>query len=123
MICAIARNPVVPIIEDGDLDFGEALVKWSCDFVCRLARENISDSRTEREVNDVLDVLRKHGGWVSKSELARSQRLKGMKAKDRDSLLADLVNVQGTVELSSEQGDRGRPSVKDRKSTRLNSSH
>src|SRR3546814_14473712 len=64
MICAIARNPVVPIIEDGDLDFGEALVKWSCDFVCRLARENISDSRTEREVNDVLDVLRKHGGWV-----------------------------------------------------------
>lgn len=106
MIAAIARNPIVPIIENGDLDFGEAIIEWSSQFVCRLAREHIADTQAEREVNTVLDVLRQAGGaWVSKSDLG--QRLRGLKARDRDSIIADLVNVQGVVEISVEKGDRG----------------
>jgi hypothetical protein len=111
MIAAIARNPVVPIIEAGDLDFGEAIVDWSNRFLCRLAREKIADSQAEREVNTVLDVLRQAGGaWVSKSDLG--QRIRSIKSKDRESILADLVNVQGVVEMSVEKGERGPPAIK-----------
>jgi len=103
MISAIARNPVVPIMEDGDLDFAEAIVGASCAYVCHLARDHIADSRTEREVNDVLDFLRRApgDGWVSKTELARAFR--GMAAKQRQAMIDDLVNVQEAVEMKCDK--------------------
>lgn len=111
MICAIARNPIVPIMEHGDLDFAEALVDWSCRFVTTLAREQIADNQVERETNKVLDVIRSSNEeWITRTMLTR--RLGGMKAKDRDALLADLVNVQQVVEVSSEKGERGPATIK-----------
>lgn len=106
MISAIARNPVVPMMEDGDLDFAEAVVRSSCDYVVHLARDHIADSRVEREVNEVLDYLRRAGDWVSKSDLARAFR--SMAAKERGAILDDLVNVQGAVEVRMDRS-AGKP--------------
>src|SRR3546814_12194884 len=61
MIAAIARNPVVPIIERGDVDFAEAIVRHSCEYVAGLARDHIADNKTEPEVTKVLAGLRAQG--------------------------------------------------------------
>lgn len=110
MICAIARNPILPTIEPGDLDFAEAIVQTSCRFIVRLAKEHIADSAQEKDVNAILDILRAaNGEWVSRTTIAK--RLRGLRAQTRNDILADLVNVQGTVEINQENTSKGRPSV------------
>lgn len=109
MIFAIARNPVAPMIENSDLDFGETLVEASGNFVMRLARENIADSQAERDVNEVARVLRDHGDWMSRTAL--SNRLRSIKKKDRDALIADLAE-QEVIEVAEDTTGRGRKTVK-----------
>lgn len=110
MVFAIARNPIVPIIEHDDLDIAEALVDWSCRYVTKMALEHVADSQVERETNKVLQLLREaNGEWITRTELTR--RL-NMKKRDRDELLTDLVEVQQVVEVSAEQGERGPKTIK-----------
>lgn len=107
MISAIARNPVVPIMEGGDLDFAEAVVRPACEYVAHLASDHIADNRHERAVNQVLGILRDaQGEWVTKSQLAR--QLRGLSGRDRSQILDDLVNAQEAVEMRAERGASGK---------------
>lgn len=107
MISAIARDPVVPVMEDADLDFGEAVVRAASEYVAHVAADHIADSKQERQVNAVLDVLREAGDWMSKSAVAR--RLRQIGGRERGQILDDLVNVQEVVELRVERSSTGRP--------------
>jgi hypothetical protein len=107
MIQAIARNPAVPIMEDADLDLAEAIVRASCEYVAHLAADHLADNRHERTVNQVLDILRAAGDWVTKSQLSR--QLRGLSGRDRAQILDDLVNVQEVVEMRVERSSAGRP--------------
>jgi uncharacterized membrane-anchored protein len=96
---------VVPIMEHGDLDFGEAMVKHSCDFVVRLARDHIADSKQEMDVKAILEVLRNAGTeWVSKTVISR--RLQGIPARQRGEILHDLVQSE-QIEMTTEGSGRG----------------
>lgn len=111
MISAIARNPLLPVLEDGDLDFAEAVVWASCEYVMHLAKDHIADNQTERDANAVLEFLRSAGsgsdGWVSKTDLSRAFR--GLSGKARGALLDDLINVQDAVELRVDKSTEGKP--------------
>jgi hypothetical protein len=97
MLSAIARKPAVPEIEDADLDFADALVMHSCKYMEQFATSEIADSQFERDINDVLDFLRKAGGdGVSKKAMARG--LRRLDSKRREQVLAHLVAGEGTVE-------------------------
>jgi hypothetical protein len=109
MVHAIARNPAVPEIEHADLDLGEAVVKASCLFVEELARDHIADNATERDVQIVIDFVRARGGSATKNEIARG--LRSLKAKERQSILDDLVNEQNVLELHVDKSATGRPTV------------
>lgn len=100
MIVAIADNFEAPQITKAHAQWARDIVKSSLKNLAEKMRTHVADSANEREVNLVLNCLRNNGGWMSKSDLARS--LRSMNGKRRGEILADLV-LQGEVESESDR--------------------
>lgn len=109
MICAIARNPVVPGMEPGDIDFAEAIVRHSCDLVMRIARDSIADNKQEGDVNKILRLIRDAGeGGISKTAL--HQQARGIAPRARGDIIADLIASDEIMAVAGEAA-RGRKPI------------
>ena len=106
MILAIARNPVVPEIEDADLDFAEAMVMHSCKYMEQFAEGEIADSQNERDFRTVSKAMRGQG-WMSKTKLACG--LKSLNRRVRTDLVKDLMEQKKIITRQLET--KGRPST------------
>jgi hypothetical protein len=107
MISSVARCYTVPVIEHSDLDFAEAIVMHSCNFVNELAENHIANNEVERTFLRVAEVIRNSKSWITKSEIGAQTR--GIKPRERNEILAELVD-QSKVEVKQEKTG-ARPSV------------
>lgn len=110
MIFAIARNNLVPVITNDDFDIAEAIVSQAVEYALDLANNHMADSDHERDCLDILDVIAKHGGRLSKTELSRGTQR--MDVKQRENALKSLID-QDRIEIISENANKGagRPKI------------
>ena len=108
MIFAIARSHVNPVVTAEDLDLAEALVRQSIDFMVDMVAEHLADSQHERDCKDIVLVIRKRGGTISKSDLCRSTQR--MDSKQRDAALTSLM-AQDKLQVLPGANTRGRTSL------------
>lgn len=101
MILAITDNPEAPVITSAHADWSRDFVRWCVKSMVDNVRARVADNQTEREMNKLLDVLRECGDWMSRTELSR--RVRGVRKRERDALMSDLVDVQRVVEVSVDQ--------------------
>jgi hypothetical protein len=96
MILAIARNPVVPEIENADLDFAEAMVMHSCKYMEQFAEGEIADNDAERDRNKYKNFLREAGDWVRLSELTKNLKVGGGRGKIalKDLLEEEVIEME-----------------------------
>ncbi len=104
MILAISRNQIAPSINPADLDLAEALVRQSVDFMINMVNEHLADSQHEKDCNDIIQVIKRKGGSVSKTDLCRSTQR--MDTKQRDAAILSLIN-QDKIIVDLEQGGKG----------------
>jgi hypothetical protein len=88
MILAVCRNPLLPIIDGGDLDHAEAIIQRSIKFMVSIADDHIADNPFEKQCNLVLGIIRDGGKTgANRSEIMRKAR---MKAKDLTDVLSSM---------------------------------
>lgn len=92
MIFAIARNPVVPIITNDDLDTAEAIVSQAVTYAMELAEDHMADSQHEKDCQDIIQAIKKRGGRVTQSVLCTATRR--MNGKQRDDALRSLLDQE-----------------------------
>lgn len=100
MIAAIARNQITPVLMLPDLDFGEALVRKSIEYISLVAERDVADSDHERDCQEIMKLLREHGD-MTKYNLTRATRR--MDRKQRDAALSSLQE-QGEVVFEQIKG-------------------
>lgn len=88
MVLAVCRNPLLPVIDGGDLDHAETIIQRSIKFMVSIADDHIADNPFEKQCNIVLGIIR-DGGKIgaNRSEIMRKAR---MKAKDLTDVLASM---------------------------------
>lgn len=89
MILAITRNPIVPIMEDTDLDIAEAIVRQAIEYAITIARDHMADSQHEKDCQDIVAAIKKEGGSIKRSVLYNATRRMDMKQRNMaiDSLI------------------------------------
>lgn len=89
MILAIARNPVVPIIEATDLDIAEAIVSQAIQYAMTIADDHMADSQHEKDCQDIMEAIKRAGGSIKRSALYNATRRMDMKQRNMalDSLM------------------------------------
>ena len=105
MVFSICRNKLVPIITHEDFDIAEAIVRQAIEYVSGMAEEHMSDSQHEKDCNDILQAVRKHGGDISQSVLCRATRR--MDTKQREAALGSLME-QGSIVIETTGALTGR---------------
>jgi hypothetical protein len=104
MILAITENQIAPRIKAEHLDFAEALVMKSVEFMIDMVEEHLADSQHEKDCNDILSAIRRSGGSVDKSRLCRLTRR--MDSKQREGAIISLVD-RGSIEITQPTGGKG----------------
>lgn len=104
MIFAIARNHIVPVMTDDDLDMAEAIVRQSIEYVMSIAEESIADSQHEKDCNDILNSLRRKGPRLSQSQLCSMTRR--MDPKQRESAIDSLLD-RGIISIETPPQNKG----------------
>ncbi len=94
MILAIARNPQRPDISPDEIEIAEAIVRQSIDFIVEFAGDYIAESEHEENCQDILRTIKRAGGIMSASEIAREVRK--LDSRSRTGALAALEE-QGTL--------------------------
>jgi hypothetical protein len=109
MIFAITRNPLVPIMNNDDMDIAEAIVSEAIEFTESLVATHLYESDHEKNINDIMRIVQMNGGSISWTEFVK--RCKKWPSKQRDILINDLIE-QGLiiVDLVPPQSGQGRPS-------------
>lgn len=110
MIIAIARNPLKAQITAADLDFAEALVRQSVDFMVSMVAEHLADSQHEKDCKEIVQMIKRKEGRVSRTELCRmTQR---MDSKQREAAILSLLNQEKISIDSYKSGlGSGRPKI------------
>lgn len=110
LIRAISRAPGAPVIEQADVQWGEALARHCIDTLLREAERFVSDNDYEAKVNKALDIIRRHGP-ISQRDMFR----KGFKLPERERAeilrtLVDTGQAQAIAQEAETQG--GRPTIR-----------
>lgn len=106
LIRAVSRDPVDPIIEDHDAQWGIMLSRHCADLTIREASARVSENQVESHHKRAMQILRDAGqAGMSRSEFTR--RTQFMDHRQRDGVLRTLAEARliDTVMLQS----KGRP--------------
>ena len=106
MIFAIARNQLVPIITNDDLDTAEAIVSQAVTYATELANDHMADSQHEKDCQDILRAITKAGGTITRTALCRTTQR--MDLKQRDAALSSLIEQDRIEVLNTENKAAGR---------------
>jgi len=90
MILAVTENQIAPKITAAHLDFAEALVMKSVNFMIDMVNDHLADSQHEKDCNDIVAAIKRSGGSVDKSRLCRLTRR--MDSKQREAAIISLVD-------------------------------
>lgn len=100
LVAAVADNPAAPLLEARHLAWAADLVRWSLAILLEQARRHVADSEHEAMAKRLLEIIRKHGGWIDGNTL--SNKARSIPRKLRADLLADLVEG-GDLEVKQER--------------------
>ena len=104
LICAVSDSPDGPVVGARHVRWGEAVAKRSIDTVLRAAATNIADTPHQANRNKLLRDIHRvaGGGWVIARDVTRASQW--CKTKDRNELLAELVDIGLVAFRSSKRG-------------------
>lgn len=104
---AICRNMIKPEINGEDLDFAEALLSGSVEYMIGMATDKIADSQHERDCQDIVLAIKRNRGRMGRSALCRiTQR---MDRAQRDNALMSLIE-QDKISVENPETD-GKKSI------------
>ncbi len=99
LIAAISRNPVAPVIGELEMAWARALAEHSIATLARAVERYVADSQHEAMLKKVVEILRRHGGWIDGHALARKTQF--LSRRDRNELISQLEE-SGMLEKSTE---------------------
>jgi len=94
MIHAIGMDPEYPTITLDDFKFGQNIVDRSINKMVDGIERFVSDNQAEGQTKKVIELFRKEGGTMSRSDLYRKTHFLG---RDRETVIKSLVEA-GTIE-------------------------
>jgi hypothetical protein len=108
LLHAISRDPMHPAITAEGLRWAWALADHCTATLLGAAKQHVAETPHEADLKKLLDIIRRHGGWMSGSDLHAKAR--AWERKKRDDLLAQLAEA-GEIEVRADNSDgkRGRP--------------
>lgn len=99
LIAAVSRNPVAPVMTAAEVAWGRALAEHSIGTLARAVERYVADTQHEAMLKKVLNVLRRHGGWMEAGEFARATQF--LSRRDRNEVTVQLEET-GMIERKSE---------------------
>lgn len=111
LVAAIAKNPQRPALDLPTLEWAIEVVRACERFLVEQIERHVADTEHEGKVKKVLGVIRKAGGWIDGSALAK--RTLFINAKERDAIVRQLEEA-GEIERRTERpagGGAGRPRI------------
>ena len=106
MIRAVSHDPVAPVIEDADANWGILIAQHCAELTIREVNVHVSENQIESHHKRTLQIVRDAGApGMTKSDFTR--RTQFMDQRQRDGVLRTLVDA-GLVEVTIVQ-NRGRP--------------
>ena len=106
MIRAVSHDPVAPLIEEADANWGILLAQHCAELTIREVNVHVSENQIESHHKRTLQIVRDSGApGMTKSDFTR--RTQFMDQRQRDGVLRTLVDA-GLVEVTIVQ-NRGRP--------------
>ena len=80
-----------PIVDEDDVRFAYAMVKYFFEIIKELAENNIFRNKAEEDTNKVLLIIKSKGKkGISRRELSNNTRF--LKARERDDIIKDLLD-------------------------------
>lgn len=95
LVAAIAKNPWRPALDLPTLEWAIEVVRACERFLVEQVERHVADTEHEGKVKKVLDVIRKAGGWIDGSTLAK--RTLFINAKERNETVRQLEEA-GEIE-------------------------
>jgi len=109
MIEAIALDPVAPVINESILAMSFELVQWCMSYAESLMADSVSENEHEASLKKILKLIKDGGkAGVNKTIITRSTL--SLKIKDRDDMLATLIESGQVTEAVYKPAGKGRPS-------------
>ena len=106
LIRAVSRNPVDPVIDEGDIAWGWALANHCARSLLKDAAANIADNEFQAKQNKALGIIQQNGTVATGDFHKLGFRLP---PRERDEVLASLVEGGAIRELPPERAGAGRP--------------
>ena len=95
LIAAVADDPAAPALEERHLAWAASLVRWTQALVVQHAERYVADNPYEAEQKKLLEVIRRHGGWMDGRTLV--QRTRFIPKKMRNELISALLEAGDIV--------------------------
>lgn len=102
LIVAALRNPADPHVDEYAAKYAVSLVTYCVNSMINAVRLNVANSKREREVQEVTNVIRRAGqNGITQSDLTRATRT--LRRGDRDEIVLDLIEA-GTIRQAAAAG-------------------
>jgi hypothetical protein len=107
LIRAVSRNPVDPIMDGGDIEWGALIAKHCAELTIREVNARVSENQTESNHKRALEILRGAGAsGMGRADFTR--RTQFMDKRQREAVIETLVDAQ-LVEVTHVANKLGRP--------------
>lgn len=108
LIAAVSDNPETPQITAANMEWGLSLANYSAELVISNVEDNVAENETERAVKRVLRIIKDAGPeGCTKTTITRATM--SMKRRDRDDIIAGLIEGGLVLMVKVESGQKGRP--------------
>lgn len=98
LIVAALRNPSAPVVDEYAARYATELVRLSVSEMVEYVRQNVANSKDERDRQSVARAIHRAGGsGLSKSALTRMTR--AIRRSDRDDYILDLIDERTIQEF------------------------
>jgi hypothetical protein len=101
LIAAVSDNPAEPVMTAAHFDWAAAFVRWTQSELLEQSERFIADSQHEAGLKKLLDIIRRHGGWMDGHTLAKKTQF--LNRRDRNEQISQLEEA-GEIEKSREEG-------------------
>ena len=110
LIRAISRRPERPVIEAGDVAWGQALARHCIDTLMREAGRFVADSEYEAKLNRALHLIRRHGPCTEAILIRQGFKLP---ERERAEILRTLLESKQIQAISKPSGPKGgKPTIR-----------
>jgi hypothetical protein len=107
LVRAISRDPESPVMDETCVRWGWRVADWCIRNINRMAERNMADNHLEREVKQVLNMIKDTGqAGITRGDISR--RTRAIESKRVDSVLFALMSSKEII-VEAIEGGRGQP--------------